>query len=173
MQRGDQVVERARAGLDQLHRAVGVDVAGQALGEHLDLLCDELLERPLVAERVVDSEADPLVVAARAEAADRLDDPHVRRRVAAAVRAQHPEVGETIEDLLGNLVAASDLLCGDPLALARQGTLEDPVLELDHRPQPFRLGFLRSSRSRITRSGMNRSSWSCLISRIRSTNSGG
>ena len=84
VQRGDQVVERADAGLDDLERPVGVDVAGEALGEHLDLLGDERLERPLVAQRVVDGEAEALVVAAGAEAADRLDDPHVRGRVAVA-----------------------------------------------------------------------------------------
>ena len=72
------------AGLDHLHRPVGVDVAGEPLGEHLDLLGDELLERPLVAQRVVDREADPLVVAAGAEAADRLDD---RARPTASSRA--------------------------------------------------------------------------------------
>ena len=101
MQGGDQVVERAGAGLDHLHRPVGVEVAGEPLGEHLDLLGDQRLERLLVAQRVVDGEPEPLVVAAGAEAADRLDDPHVRRGVAVAVGAQDAELGEPVEDLPG------------------------------------------------------------------------
>ena len=69
--------------------------------QHADLLRHERLERPLVAQGVVDGEAQALVVAAGAEAADRLDHPHVRRRVAAGVGRQHLELGEAVEDLRG------------------------------------------------------------------------
>ena len=66
----------------------------------------ELAHRLLVAEGVVDGEADPLVVAARAEAADRGDDPQVGRRVALVGGRQDVELGEAVESLLGDLVAA-------------------------------------------------------------------
>src|SRR5687767_12714030 len=65
MQRGDQVAQRLRPLLDELRGAVCVDIPAEALPDHLDLLLDELLHRTLVAERVVDREADPLVVSAR------------------------------------------------------------------------------------------------------------
>src|SRR4051812_19426553 len=86
VQRRDQVVQRLRAVLDHLHRAAGVHLAREAVEQDLDLLLHEVLERALVAQRVVDREADPLVVAAGAKARDRLHDPRTRRRVAAARR---------------------------------------------------------------------------------------
>ena len=64
-------------GLDQVDHAVGLELAGQALEHHLDLLLHQRLQRALVAQRVVDGEADLLVVAAGAEAADGLDHLHV------------------------------------------------------------------------------------------------
>ena len=88
------------AGLDQRHRLVGVHLAGEPLHQHVDLLLDEVGHRLLVAEGVVDGEADPLLVAAGAEAADRLDDPDVARRVAPPVRCEHLELREPVEHVL-------------------------------------------------------------------------
>ncbi len=59
--RRDQVLERLGSGLDQLHRPVGVHLPGEAVHQDLDLLADQLLHRPLVAQGVVDGEADLLL----------------------------------------------------------------------------------------------------------------
>ena len=154
--------------------ALGVDVAGEPLRQHLDLLGDQRLERPLVAQRVVDGEPDPLVVAAGAEAADRLDDPDVRGRVAALVGAQHPELGEPVEHLLRHVVALAHLARRRPARARRRARARGsgPPARSSRAGARARASS-RSSSSRITRSGMKRSSWSCLITRIRSTNSGG
>ena len=121
-------------GGDDLRRAVGVDLAGQALEQHAHLLLDQRLERLAVAQRVVDREADRLVVAPGAEAADGLDDLHVVCVVAAAGRRSTPELGEAVQDVLGDLVAPARLgggHSGGPRAGDR--ALEDPVLQLDER----------------------------------------
>ena len=55
--------------------------------QHANLLLDQRLQRLAVAQRVVDGEADRLLVAAGPEPRDRLDDRHVVGVVAASVRA--------------------------------------------------------------------------------------
>jgi tetratricopeptide (TPR) repeat protein len=77
--RRDQVLEGLGARFEHLDDPLGRNLAGEALHHHLDLLADEVFEGGLVAQGVVDGEADLLVVAAGAEAADRLDDLDVRR----------------------------------------------------------------------------------------------
>src|SRR5215218_6954098 len=64
--RADQLAQRLAAGADDLHGAFGLDLP-QALDQHVDLLLDERAQRLAVAERVVDREAERLVVAALAE----------------------------------------------------------------------------------------------------------
>src|SRR5688572_13208185 len=91
VERRDQVLERLGAGLEHLDDALRRDLAGEAIHDDVDLLLDQLLEVALVAKRVVDREPDLLVVAAGAEAADRLDDLHVRGRVAAGVSGENLE----------------------------------------------------------------------------------
>ena len=175
VQRGDQVVQRLGAGLDQLDRAVGVEVAGEPLGQHLDLLGDQRLQRLLVAQRVVDGEPEPLVVAAGPEAADRLDDPDVGRASSRARRGSaRSSSASRSRTSLRDLVAAR----GPPSAGIRSrspASARSRIRSSSSIIARRRSGSAssRSSSSRITRSGMKRSSWSCLISRIRSTNSGG
>src|SRR5215204_4490278 len=77
VQGAHQVLQRLGAALDHVGGGLGVHLPGEAVHQHVDLLLDELVERALVAQRVVDGEADALVDAAGAEARDRLDDPHV------------------------------------------------------------------------------------------------
>ena len=72
--RADQLAQRIGAGLHDLQRALDVDLAGEPLEQRADLLLDERFERLAVAQRVVDGEPERLVVAAGAEARDRLDD---------------------------------------------------------------------------------------------------
>ena len=72
--RADQLAQRLGARRDDLGGAVDLDLAGEAVEQRPDLLLDQRCERLAVAERLVDGEAEPLVVAARAEAGDRLDD---------------------------------------------------------------------------------------------------
>ena len=131
VQGGDQVLQGLGAGFEHLDHALGRDLAGEAVHDDADLLADQVFEGALVAQGVVDGEADLLVVAAGAEAADRLDDLHVGGRVAAAVGAQHLELLEPVEHLLGDAVALADLGGAGPGALARQRPVEDAVLELD------------------------------------------
>src|SRR3569832_2562903 len=83
VQRADLLAQRRGAGGDDLDRAVLLDGPGEAAEQHAHLLLDERRERLAVADRVVDGEADRLVVAARAEARDRRDDLHVVGVVAA------------------------------------------------------------------------------------------
>jgi hypothetical protein len=84
--------------------ALRLHLAGEAIHEGLDLVLHELLERALLPQGVVDREPDPLVVAAGTKPADRLDDLHVARGVPAAVRTQHLELGQAVEDVLRNVV---------------------------------------------------------------------
>lgn len=65
-------LEGLGAGFEHLDDALGGDLAGEAAHDHLDLLLDQLFERGLVAEGVIDGEVDLLVVAAGAKAGDRL-----------------------------------------------------------------------------------------------------
>ena len=76
--------------------ALRVDVA-EPLDQHVDLALDQRRERVAVAERVVDREAERLVVAARAEAGDRVDDRDVVRVVAVRVGREHAELGQPLE----------------------------------------------------------------------------
>jgi hypothetical protein len=69
--RADQFAQRLGAGRDDLAAAVDVEFR-QAIERDANLLLDQWLERVAVAQRVVDREADLLVVAASAEAADGL-----------------------------------------------------------------------------------------------------
>ena len=80
---------------------------------------DERLERLAVAQRVVDGEAERLVVAAGAEARDRLDDLHVVGVVAARVGRQHAELGEAVEHVARARRSAAHLGRRDALGLAR------------------------------------------------------
>ena len=67
VQSADEVAQRLGPRLDQLYHLIRLDLAGEPLGQNVDLLLDELLERALVAEGVVDGKADPLLVAAGPE----------------------------------------------------------------------------------------------------------
>src|SRR5205823_14948606 len=62
--------------------------------------------------------------------------PDVGRPIAVARRREHPELGETVENLLGDVVAAPELGRRDPRLVAGGGALQDPVLELHERPRP-------------------------------------
>ena len=88
-----------------LERAVDVDLAGEPLEQHLHLLGHQGRQRFSEAQRVVDGEAERLLVAARAEARDRLDDLHVVLVVAVAVGRQHADLGEPLEHVAGHAVA--------------------------------------------------------------------
>ena len=74
MHRADQVAQWLGARGDDLHGALDLDLAGEALEQRADLLDDQRLQRRAVAQGVEDREAELLVVAAGAEARDRLDD---------------------------------------------------------------------------------------------------
>ncbi len=127
VQRRDQVLQRLGAGFKHLHHPLRRDLAGEPFHHHVDLLADQLFQGGFVAEGVVDGEADLLVVAAGAEAADRLDDRHVGGRVAAAVGGQDLELGEAVEHLLGDAIALADLGGAGAGALAGEGAVEDLV----------------------------------------------
>src|SRR3954453_21396566 len=135
VQRRDQVLERLGAGGHELDRAIRVHLAREPRHQDLDLLLDQSLESTLVTQGVIDREPDPLVVAAGSKAADRLDDLHVARRVAAAVRREHVQLGEPCDHLARDVVAAVQLGGGDALLLPRHRRLEHAVLELDQRPR--------------------------------------
>ncbi len=132
--RPDQLAQRLRAGRDDLVRALHLDLAGEAVEQRAQLLLDERLERLAVAQGVVDGEAERLVVAAGAEAADGLDDLHVVRAVAAAGGGQHADLAQPREHVAGDVVALADLLRGHAAraaALLRAGerALDDAVLD--------------------------------------------
>src|SRR5262245_41354470 len=132
--RREQIVERLGPRLDQLHRLVRIHLTREALHQNVDLLPHEVGHRLLVAERVVDGEADPLLVAPGAKTADRLDDAHVAGRVPPPGRRQDLELGKSVEHILRDVVAVSHLGRADSLALTREGVLEEPVAELDQGP---------------------------------------
>src|ERR1700710_264272 len=133
VERGDQVLEWLGPGFEHLDDPLRRDLPGKPVHHHVDLLADQLLERLLVAKGVVDREADLLVVAAGAEAADRLDDLDVRGRVAAAVGGEDLQLGKAVEDLLGDAVALAHLGGAGPRPLAGERPVEDSVLQLQHR----------------------------------------
>src|SRR5205823_2875227 len=87
--RPDEIAQRLRPGGDDVDGALDLHLARKAVQERADLLFDERLERLAVAERVVDREAQRLVVAPGPEARDRLDDLHVVAVVTAAVGGEH------------------------------------------------------------------------------------
>ena len=87
----------------------GVSSPVEPLEQHADLLLDERRERVAVAQRVVDREAERLVVAAGAEADDRLDDLDVVGVVAGARRAEHADLGQPVEHVGRQLVALEHL----------------------------------------------------------------
>ena len=134
---------------------------------------DERSERALVAQGVVDGEADALVVAAGAEAADRLDDAHVRGRVAALRgSARRARRAGRARPRARRSARAPRPRGSAPARRRARARGSGP------RARSARAGARgRRRRSRAARgspcSGMKRSSWSCLISRMRSTNSGG
>src|SRR3546814_11360826 len=66
----------------------------EPLQEDVDLALDQRRERVAVAQRVIDGEAERLVVAARAEARDGVDDRDVIGVVALGVGREHAELGE-------------------------------------------------------------------------------
>src|ERR1700709_86236 len=133
VERGDQVLEWLGPGFEHLDDPLRRDLPGKPVHHHVDLLADQLLERLLVAKGVVDREADLLVVAAGAEAADRPDDLDVRGRVAAAVGGEDLQLGKAVEDLLGDAVALAHLGGAGPRPLAGDSPVEDSVLQLQHR----------------------------------------
>ena len=81
----------------------GRELAGQPVEQHPDLLLDERPERVAVAQRVVDREAERLVVAAGAEAHDRVDHGDVVGVVAVGVGREDAELGEPVEDVVGQV----------------------------------------------------------------------
>ena len=173
VQGADQRRERRGAALDDVRGAVGASAEKRSTSSSSSSAITG--SSPCIS-RATSRAPNPVVSfqpAAR-KRDDRLDDPHVGLRVAVLVRAQHPELGEAVERALGDLEAlAAPRPPGSarPRGPARGRPGRRPVRRARagargrRRPQ--------SSSSRITRSGMNRSSWSCLISRIRSANSGG
>ena len=126
-----------------MHGALDVDLAGQPVEQHPDLLLDQWLERLAVAQRVVHGEAERLLVTAGAKARDRGDDRDVVGVVAARGRGQDTQLLEPVLDLSevleSELVAAREMvvslsqpgasepvrLLGAPIKLSR--TPADPV----------------------------------------------
>src|SRR3954453_20223535 len=137
VQRRNQLAQRLETPFHQLDDSFGRFLARKALGQEPRLFPHELLERSLVAHRVVDREADLLAVAARTEACYCLDDPYVGRGVATGPRGQAAKLGEPVEHLLRELVTAAQLRRRHArLLLAAKRVLEDAILELDQRTRP-------------------------------------
>ena len=65
----DQLAQRLGARGDDLHGALDVDLPREPLSSTRHLLLDQRLQRLAVAQRVVDGEAERLLVAAGPEAA--------------------------------------------------------------------------------------------------------
>ena len=80
------------------------------------------------------------------------------------------DLGEPVEHLLRHAVALADLGGAGAGPLPGEGPVEDPVLDLEQRAG---LVGILVEHGLIALSGMKRSSWSRLISWIRSTISGG
>ena len=132
--RADQLAQRPAPGADDLGGALGADLAGQAVEQRADLLLDERRERVLVAQRVEHREAERLVVAALAEARDRLDHPHVVGVVAAPVGREDAELGEPVEHVRAGRRSARGRRCARAARVARvERELEDRVALLDER----------------------------------------
>src|SRR5207244_2287352 len=130
--RAQQLAQRLHARLDDLKRALDVHLARQAAEQSAHLLGDQRLERFAVAQRVVHREAQRLLVAARAEARDRLDDLYVVGLIARARRRQYTDLRQALEHVGRDLIALAHLARRHaPVVLrARQRPLEDAVLEL-------------------------------------------
>ena len=131
----DQVAQGLGPGGDDLDGALGVDLAGQALEQRRHLLLHQRLQRLAKAQRVVDREAELLVVAAGPEARDRLDDRHVVGVVAARVGVSTSSSLQPVQHVgrAGRSGGAPRRRETRACSCAARARSSDAVLELDHR----------------------------------------
>ena len=111
--------------------------AREALDQQVELVVDHRLEPLHQPGDVAGSEAGGLVPPRRAEAGDRLDDPHVGRRVAGLGRGQHAELGEPLERPRRDLEPPQDLLLRGALVLGAERPGDEHVAGVGERPQPL------------------------------------
>ena len=150
--------ERRGAALDDVLGALGSE-RRETLDQQLELVVDHRLEALHQPGDVAGAEPGRLVPARLAEPGDRLDDPHVGRRVAVVVRAQDADLGQPLQRPLGDLEPPQDILLGRPLTSRAERPGDERVARCRRAPaaargrRPTRRA-ARGSR----RSGMNRCS---------------